>query len=189
MFTLSVSCVGKNPSHRTSFDFLQSELQHCAESQKEITQFLKIRKVLTGPMDSNKNKSPADFSSRIITSTKDNEVICRVTLDKAPIGSKCIAPCSCTGSQKWVQFSVINKLRRKDPKQWSICQTCREPLMFKNFVAFGGLSGSLIAFIMDYLKYVRIAFGIILTLLGYYMSIFGFLKQFLVSKAFWQMVR
>merc|ERR1711871_168512 len=53
-------------------------------------------------------------------------VECRISLDRVDVGKKCIAPCGCVGSQRWIQFSEFNRLRRKEPSKWVQCQTCQQ---------------------------------------------------------------
>ena len=67
-------------------------------------------------------KNHLSHHQRVCVSTVEHPVDCRVSLSAIPFGSKGIAPCGCTGSQKWIQFSLANKLRRKDPEQWKICK-------------------------------------------------------------------
>ena len=38
---------------------------------------------------------------------------------------------ACSGSSQWIQFTELNRLRRKDPDQWKICQVCLMMLFAK----------------------------------------------------------
>ena len=96
----------------------------------------------------------------IALSTSKNNYDCRISFDKVlthsliycinylltytfkvPIGHKCIAPCGCTGSGKWIQFSELNRLRRKEPLQWITCQTCQQKFNYNSLMVYGGIQG------------------------------------------------
>jgi hypothetical protein len=66
-------------------------------------------------IDSDKSKPR---KVKVALSREDNNLECRVALGRAPVGKKLIAPCGCTGSQEWVQFAELNRLRRREPLQW-----------------------------------------------------------------------
>ena len=78
-----------------------------------------------------------DIKSRIVVSTSDNNVECRISLGRAPLGAVCVSPCGCVGSQKWIQFRELNTLRRKDPSQWAVCQTCQQKIEYDIFSHYG----------------------------------------------------
>jgi hypothetical protein len=130
-----------------------------------------------------------DITQRVITSTEDHPIECRITLDYAPIGSKCIAPCACTGSQKWVQFSVFNKLRRKDPGSYITCPTCRTPYRYDIFInQVSNLSTHLLSQVLDQMYYVRlVALGIVVISAGILQAP-QWILRFLVSETLWKQV-
>jgi hypothetical protein len=110
---------------------------------------------------------------------------CRVSLGRAPIGSKCLAPCGCIGSQQWIQFSVLNRLRRKDPEQWQYCQTCQQKFNYDILYKHGGVYGNLLSYFLDNLKTFRpliFIFGLMVLKIVQFDSL---VKRFLVSKLFW----
>ena len=107
--------------------FLQNELASIATAHNTIHTFLRDKRIPIGDQPrSLKLTSTSDSRQQgklmVILSDESNEIECRVALERAPIGSKCIAPCGCTGSQQWIQFAVLNRMRRSEPSQWTICQ-------------------------------------------------------------------
>ena len=100
----------------------------------------------------------------IALSTSKNNYDCRISFDKVtysftftnsliysysfkvPIGQKCIAPCGCTGSGKWIQFSELNRLRRKEPLQWITCQTCQQKFNYNSLIVYGGIQGDILPY-------------------------------------------
>eukprot|EP01040_Poterioochromonas_malhamensis_P002021 gene2024-2157_t len=151
--------------------YLQQEQILCSNAQQNILSYLKKQLIPVGSEPrSLQTTSKVDLiEDRTITSTESHPIECRLTLDFAPPGAKCVAPCSCTGSQKWIQFSVLNKLRRKDPKQWITCPTCREPYKHELFASQGGLKSAVIGMLLERLNIIRGLF------------------RYLVSRSFWQM--
>lgn len=129
-----------------------------------------------------------DLHNRVITSTHDNQIECRITLGRAQIGKKCVAPCQCTGSQKWVQFSVLNKLRRKDPRAWITCPTCRTPYRYDLLVAKSDLRTSLLSAVLDNLVVLRSFLAITLLSTAVIAGVPNSILRFLVSRFFWQRV-
>lgn len=107
--------------------FLQSELSSIASAHSSIQSLLREKRIPIGDQPrSLKMVLGADNKEQgklmVTLSDETNDIECRVALERAPIGSKCIAPCGCTGSQQWIQFAVLNRMRRSDPSQWMTCQ-------------------------------------------------------------------
>lgn len=107
--------------------FLQSELASIATAHNTIHTFLREKRIPIGEQPRSLKATSASDSKQqgklmVILSEDTNEIECRVALERAPIGSKCIAPCGCTGSQQWIQFAVLNRMRRSEPSQWTTCQ-------------------------------------------------------------------
>lgn len=127
----------------------------------------------------------------VIESTADNQITCRISLSPIPIGSKAIAPCKCIGSQKWIQFTTFNKLRRKDPSQWKTCRTCLSPYMsiyqHKNMMdlPFNAVFTSLL---LDNVALLRSFVIMSLFAFGHMISFPKLLLKFIVSKSLWQQV-
>jgi hypothetical protein len=177
----------------TAITYLQQEQASCSHSQQNLLKFLRSHKIPIGSEQGSLRNSlnSAGFDrieDRVITSTMENPVECRISLDKAPPGSKCISPCLCSGSQKWVQFSVINKLRRKDPASWKICQTCRTPYRFDLFTAYSPVSASLIGLMLDQIQIIRGMVFTVAAIFSYLIQLPSLLLGYLVSKSFWQNV-
>lgn len=75
-----------------------------------------------------KEEEANNVEDRIAMSTKRNPLKCRITLQNISPGKFGVSPCGCKGSQKWASFSLVNRLRRTDPLQWSVrCPTCLQP--------------------------------------------------------------
>lgn len=171
--------------------YLQTELSFCTEAQQNILNFLKTKGVEIGAspvINKRIAKRVDDVRSRIIVSTEENDVECRISLGRAPIGSKCIAPCGCSGSQKWVQFSEFNRLRRKDPSQWQTCKTCQQRFEAELFSVYGGVEANIIGYALDNRTLLRGAAGAILALFMYTISAPMLISRILTSRLVWQSV-
>ena len=171
--------------------YLQTELSLCSEAQQNIQNFLKSKGVEIGVnpiLNRRSMKRLNDVRSRIVMSTDENNVECRISLGKAPTGSKCIAPCGCSGSQKWVQFSEFNRLRRKDPSQWETCKTCQQRFETEIFSVFGDVKANLIGYMLDNRNLLRSAGGAVIALLMYVFSAPMLLSRVLTSRMLWQSV-
>ncbi len=174
-----------------SMNFIQNELAAVGAAQQRIMSQLKDKNIRIGQIASphdNTLPSHSDLQSRTAISTRTNEIECRISLGKAPIGSKCVAPCGCKGSQKWIQFSEYNKLRRKDPQQWITCQTCQQPFQPQLFTPYGGLKGALVGLLLERMYIVRVAMLVALVAISYALDISSFVKQALTSRLFWDWV-
>lgn len=170
--------------------YLQQEQILCSNAQQNILSYLKKQLIPVGsePRSLQTTSKVDRIEDRTITSTESYPIECRLTLDFAPPGAKCVAPCSCAGSQKWIQFSVLNKLRRKDPKQWITCPTCREPYKHELFASQGGLKSAVIGMLLERLNIIR---GLLFTtflIFSYVVSLPLLFSRYLVSRSFWQMV-
>lgn len=170
---------------------LQAELGSLSTAQQNIGSFLRSRRISIGlPRGSvSKVAIPSKNTlSRIAVSTDDNLIECRVALGKAPIGAKCVAPCACTGSQKWVQFSELNRLRRKDPDQWTVCRTCQQRFEYELFDQYGSLSANLLGYVLERKGLVRgmLLFG--LAGLLSWLSVHMWVARLLTSRVMWMKV-
>lgn len=124
---------------------------------------------------------------RILLSTGENDMECRISLDKVEIGKKCIAPCGCTGSQQWIQFSEFNRLRRKEPSQWVTCQTCQQNFDYSAIaVNSGSISANMVSVLLDNPNYLRTSAATFSFVMGYILSVDKLALRFLTSKLFWQ---
>jgi hypothetical protein len=56
----------------------------------------------------------------------DGTAACRICYDPAEKGAPLFAPCSCTGSVRWVHEQCLDAWRRR-PGNAMICQTCARP--------------------------------------------------------------
>ena len=131
-YVATISCIASGLEMGVASDnsaiskFLQGELASIATAHNSIHSLLRQKGIPIGdqprslrviPGDSNKQKKLV-----VTLSDETNDIECRVALERAPMGSKCIAPCGCTGSQQWIQFVVLNRMRRSEPTQWITCQ-------------------------------------------------------------------
>lgn len=174
--------------------FLHREQVAVAAAQQRLVDFLRSKKISIGsepsaPTESKLSPEESFFKERLAVSTKDNPIECRVTLDTAPEGTICVAPCGCSGSQKWIQLSVLNKLRRKDPAKWTICQTCRQPYELSYISAHCDIKASLLGSILDHPATIRLAIAAFAIAVGYLVSLPALAMKFIVSQVFWQAVR
>jgi len=121
-------------------------------------------------------------------STEENNLECRVALGRAPLGSKCIAPCGCTGSSQWIQFAELNRLRRKEPSQWKICQTCQQPFEYTAIASHGGFKGGIISTMLDNHTLLRISIIGSSLLITTFSPLGSLGLRFLLSGLFWKQV-
>ncbi len=172
--------------------YLQQEQVACTAAQQSIIQNLRNRKIPIGGDPGTLRKPVHGLSNtihdRLTTSSEANPIECRVTLNRVSDGTKCVAPCGCTGSQKWMEFSAFNKLRRKDPQQWITCQTCKQPFQYDLFTSYGGTSAALIGFILDYRSLFRGLSVAVVAIAMYIIGVQNWITSLLVSEGFWQMV-
>lgn len=168
--------------------FLQRESSSVSASKSAVEGFLLGRGIYVG----NHNKPKATSMRgrdriRIALSTDDNNLECRVALCKAVVGSKVIAPCRCSGSQEWVQFSELNRLRRRDPKQWTICPTCQAKFDFSIVRDYGGVVGNIVTMILDNKVMMRSVILCTSTILGIVFKVHTLFLRLLTSKVFWNL--
>lgn len=168
--------------------YIQRESASVSNAQHSIKTFLNSKDIPIGlssrPVKSTEKDSP-ERNFAITVSTPENAIDCRVSLERVPLGSKCLAPCGCSGSQKWIQFSVLNKLRRKDPSQWKICRTCQKPFDYSPINIYGGVQGNLLSLILDNNVILRTSVGSIVVLLSFLVNLPLLIKRLLVSKILW----
>jgi hypothetical protein len=177
--------------------FLQTELAATSSAQQAIVKLLSQNHLIPLgqiPRSLSHHRRTGDEStkastakSRIVVSDESNNIECRISLGRAPIGAKCVSPCGCIGSQKWIQFMELNRLRRKDPSQWTVCQTCQQKFEYDIFSNYGGLSSSLVGLALDNKSILRGALLCVSTVLIYSLSIGSWVLRFLLSRPFWQM--
>lgn len=198
-FTLTIVNAEKVSTVKLSSTVIHKLIQHLQKEQSELTA---IQQRLIHSLDSkgifltsdksfestNNLQEESSVKDRLAISTDENPIECRISLDVAPDGAICVAPCGCTGSQKWVQFGVLNKLRRKDPQQWKSCPTCRQPYQYQLFTDNAGLSANLLGLALDNLSTLRTISFATFMVLSYLLSVQSLLKKFLVSRFFWQQV-
>jgi hypothetical protein len=177
-------------AQQQTLQYLQSELATLSAAQQNVGSFLRSKRISIGlpPGSLSATRKIGSALSRIAVSTEENPVECRVALGRAPAGAMCVAPCGCTGSQKWVQFAELNRLRRKEPDQWQVCRTCQQRLEYELFDAYGNLATGVLGFALDHRGIVRgslmLALGAILPLL----SIHLWVARVLTSRALWMKV-
>ncbi|RYY84942.1 hypothetical protein EON63_08260, partial [archaeon] len=191
---LKTSLSSSEDNNNDILNYLQREQTAVTMAQSQIVQFLHNKKISIGqePNMQSSNQSPQgkleSLRSRIAISTAEHPIECRITLDTATENSICIAPCGCTGSQKWVQFSVFNKLRRREPKQWKTCQTCRQPYIYDLLQAQSDLEANTLGLLLDHMYIVRAGLLLSALAMSYTLQLPALVQRFLVSRAFWQMV-
>ncbi len=168
--------------------YLQNELISIGKSQQSIVNFLSQKNIRIGQQPVPINKLSDDFVSRIATSTKENPLVCRVSLGTAPEGVICVAPCGCTGSQKWIQFSEYNKLRRSDPAQWKVCKTCQQDFQIEPFISRSGLRANVIGKLLDNMYILRSAGVVSALAISYAIDLNAFISRVLTSRIVWQNV-
>jgi len=184
--------VGTQPAATSSSDilsFLQSESTSLAEHQARLTSFLQSKRIPIGstPRSLRKEEDSSKKGVRIALSTKKNELQCRISLDKAPIGRKCIAPCGCAGTQEWIQFSELNRLRRKEPSQWRVCQTCQQAFDYSMIAQHGGVTGNIVSALLDNVKALRIGAALSFLFFSFIFSLGSLTMRFATSRFFWQL--
>ena len=123
---------------------------------------------------------------KIALSTEEDDLECRITLGKPPVGRKLIAPCGCTGSQEWVQFSELNRLRRKEPSQWVTCQTCLQKYNYGPIHEYGGVQGNILSHLLDNTKILRTAAALLVSAIAFTLPVHKGIMRVFTSGAFWQ---
>ena len=181
-------------SSTTVTKFLQNEITSIATAHNSINSFLRDRKIPIGDVPgslrttTNSDKIGGAGKKLIVAlSEKSNNIECRVALERAPIGSKCIAPCGCSGSQKWIQFSVLNRMRRTDPGQWRVCQTCQQQFDYSGFLAYGGELGNVISLVLDNPVILRSTLGGVAAIVMWEGTVGRLSMRLLMSRFFWNL--
>jgi hypothetical protein len=184
-----MSSTGYKTVEEKTIPFLQSELSSCTTAQNSILSFLHAKRISIG-MSPGLLRRQSQFrpEARVVVSTEDNPVSCRIALGRAPAGSICVAPCGCSGSQKWVQFSELNRLRRIDPAQWAQCKTCQQPFNYKPFESHAGPVGGIIGFVLDNKVIIRGLCVALSSLLAYSVSLHLWVARLLTSQVLWNNV-
>lgn len=179
-------------SQQAALRYLQKEQSAVVAAQGNIIEFLRSRAISIGeePKEARPSRSPEQefLEDRLAISTEESPIECRISLDTAPPGSICIAPCGCIGSQKWIQLGVFNKLRRVDPAKWKVCQTCRQPIQTDALVAQSNLQASLLGYVLDHLSVLRSFLVLLAAMAGYVLALPARFESFLVSRTLWQSV-
>jgi E3 ubiquitin-protein ligase DOA10 len=121
-------------------------------------------------------------------SSDENHLECRVALTRAPVGRKLIAPCGCTGSQEWVLFAELNRLRRRDPSQWLTCQTCQQKYDYSVIQSNCGIYGGLLSAVLDSKWIPRSVLGTIALLMMFILPVKETILRILTCKMLWQSV-
>lgn len=191
----SSSTASTTPSSTTVTKFLQNEITSIATAHNSINSFLRDRKIPIGdvPGSLRTTTSSSDMLGStgkkliVALSEESNNIECRVALERAPIGSKCIAPCGCSGSQKWIQFSVLNRMRRTDPAQWRICQTCQQQFDYSGFLAYGGELGNVISLVLDNPVILRSTLGGVAAIAMWEGTVGRLSMRLLMSRFFWNL--
>ena len=176
-------------SNLVLLSYLQKESNAVSSAQQSIKSFLNTKHIsidVSNSTNMNKIKSSKRVRHLITLSTKSNNIECRVSLERAPINSKCIAPCACSGTQKWIQFSLLNKLRRKDPDQWKVCRTCQQKFDYSFVNKYGGIYGNLLTVLLDNPLILRTLIGLMLGIAIVTFQLPMLVTRVLVSKIFWQ---
>lgn len=166
-------------------EWLQSQSCEVAAAQNNIKSFLYSKKIPVGTQPRSLVRSNATIHTlRVALSSEDSDYECRISLGKAGTGKKVVAPCGCTGSQEWVQFSELNRMRRRDPSQWVVCQTCQQRFDYGSLQQYGGLPGNLISSVLDHRAVLRSASAV--TLLTTLVLSSGLTRRFLTSQLLWK---
>ena len=190
--SLKTSLSASEDAGHDILSYLQREQTAVTMAQSQIVQFLQNKKIPIG-QEPTTHQTPHTTDTdtlldRIAISTSKNPIECRITLDTATEGSICVAPCSCAGSQKWVELSVFNKLRRKNPSQWLVCQTCKQPYRYDLLQAQSSLEANILGLLLDRPLVVRAALLLGGVCAGWALQLHVMFQKLLVSEAFWKMV-
>lgn len=184
------SADGTTPLSQTLINYLQKESVSVSSAHQSIKSFLNSNSISIGKFKATDKDDSVKTKKRIrhlITlSTNENNIDCRVSLERATIGSKCIAPCGCSGSQKWIQFTTLNKLRRKDPDQWKFCRTCLQKFDYSFVSKYGGIRGNLISLVLDNLLILRSIITIFAISISNIIKLPKLISRILVSKYVWK---
>lgn len=88
-------------------------------------------------------------------------------------------------TNKWIQFSTYNKLRRKDPIQWKTCKTCNSLYIQDITIKYGGTIGNFVSIVLDNPVLIKIILSFIVVTLTSILQLQNLLSRILVSKIFW----
>lgn len=90
--------------------WLQDEARKLTTLRGELEQFLTNKKMFSENSRREQIENSRD-STEVIVSSNENEVNCRISLDKVPLGRIAVSPCKCIGTNKvriWRPNSGIN---------------------------------------------------------------------------------
>ena len=168
---------------------IQRETASVATAHHNIKSFLHSKNIQIGqiPVKSNSKAAHIKANNLITISTVDNNIDCRISLEKVPIGCKCLAPCGCSGSNRWITFSVLNRLRRKDPEQWKVCRTCLKPFDYGAIYRYGGVKGNLLSVLLDNNLILRILFLSFLAIFSAVSKLHLLILRLATSKIVWKL--
>ena len=169
-------------------NYIERETTILTNSQHTVAEFLRQKNI---PLGLNSKHGGVALSVRkkllVAVSSLQNPIDCRVTLGKAPIGAKCVAPCGCSGSQKWIQFLVLNKLRRRDPDQWKVCRTCQQPFDYSVVQKYGSVGGNILTLLLDNVALLRILSFTLISALLFATDSYTWLLRLITSQSFWRL--
>jgi hypothetical protein len=175
--------------------YLQNEALLLSEAQQQVGRFLMsknipIKSLLLSREERRRlAEESKKHKSRVCESTEDNEVECRISLDRVDFGRKCIAPCGCVGSQRWIQFSEFNRLRRKEPTKWVTCQTCQQPFDYSIINQQPvDMKTVVLTTMLDKSVIVRSVMALMVAMASYIFSVDKLLLRLVTSRFFWQRV-
>ena len=175
--------------------YLQQESLLLSDAQRTVTEFLLSKQIpirsshLTREERRRKKDEESQNQVRVCVSSEDNEVECRISLDRVEIGKKCVAPCGCVGSQRWIQFSEFNRLRRKEPSKWVTCQTCQQKFDYSILNAGNSdVKTHILSTLLDKPAVLRSVLGLIALVTSYLVSLDQLTLRLLTSRFFWQRV-
>ena len=189
-------CISLADGEKASLQsYLQNEALSLSDAQQQVTKFLLSKNIpiksghLTREERRRKAEEQAKDDVRVCVSTEENEIECRISLDRVDIGKKCIAPCGCVGSQRWIQFSEFNRLRRKEPSKWVTCQTCQQKFDYSILNGhIADVKTHAISTLLDKPAILRSIIGFVAILTSYLISLDKIMLRFLTSRFFWQQV-
>ena len=99
-----------------ALDWLNKESHQLTEHRKNLETYLTKKGIPIGRSILQRNlSSPTIISdrARFALSTNENDLHCRVSLDKVPIGRVAVAPCRCVGTNEVcvIFFRILNIYR------------------------------------------------------------------------------
>lgn len=85
----------------------------------------------------------------------------------------------------------LNRLRRKEPSQWRVCQTCQQKFEYADITKNAGVQVwlSILTATLDSPQLLRSGIIIVTMLCGSIVGVHKWLLRLLASKLLWKMVR